>query len=69
MVFTLIVKALFFPLANYSYRSMSKMKLLAPKMTALRERYKDDPPKLQPEMMALYKAEKVNPAVRLPADA
>ena len=38
MVFTVFVKALFFPLANYSYRSMSKMKLLAPKMTALRER-------------------------------
>jgi YidC/Oxa1 family membrane protein insertase len=62
MVFTVIVKALFFPLANYSYRSMSKMKLLAPKMAELRERYKDDPSKLQPEMMALYKAEKVNPA-------
>ncbi len=62
MIFTVIVKALFFPLANYSYRSMSKMKLLAPKMTELRERYKDDPSKLQPEMMALYKAEKVNPA-------
>jgi YidC/Oxa1 family membrane protein insertase len=62
MIFTVIVKALFFPLANYSYRSMSKMKLLAPKMAELKERYKDDPTKLQPEMMALYKAEKVNPA-------
>ena len=62
MVFTVIVKGLFFPLADYSYRSMSKMKLLAPKMAELRERYKDDPSKLQPEMMALYKAEKVNPA-------
>jgi YidC/Oxa1 family membrane protein insertase len=62
MVFTLVVKALFFPLANYSYRSMSKMKLLAPKMQELRERYKEDPSKLQPEMMALYKQEKVNPA-------
>jgi len=62
MVLTVIVKALFFPLANYSYRSMSKMKLLAPKMAELKERYKDDPSKLQPEMMALYKAEKVNPA-------
>jgi YidC/Oxa1 family membrane protein insertase len=62
MIFTVIVKALFFPLANYSYRSMSKMKLLAPKMAELKERYKDDPGKLQPEMMALYKAEKVNPA-------
>ncbi|MBS0559417.1 MAG: membrane protein insertase YidC [Proteobacteria bacterium] len=62
MAFTVFVKALFFPLANYSYRSMSKMKLLAPKMTALRERYKDDPAKLQQEMMGLYRAEKVNPA-------
>ena len=62
MVFTVFVKALFFPLANYSYRSMSKMKLLAPKMTALRERYKDEPQRMQQEMMALYKAEKVNPA-------
>jgi YidC/Oxa1 family membrane protein insertase len=62
MVFTVFVKALFFPLANYSYRSMSKMKLLAPKMTALRERLKDDPQKMQSEMMALYRAEKVNPA-------
>ena len=62
IVFTVIVKGLFFPLADYSYRSMSKMKLLAPKMAELRERYKDDPSKLQPEMMALYKAEKVNPA-------
>ncbi|HEX3576412.1 MAG TPA: membrane protein insertase YidC [Rhodopila sp.] len=62
MVFTVFVKGLFFPLANYSYRSMSKMKLLAPRMTALRERLKDDPQKMQQEMMALYRAEKVNPA-------
>ncbi len=62
MVFTISVKALFFPLANYSYRSMSKMRLLSPKVTALRERLKDDPQKMQSEMMALYRAEKVNPA-------
>jgi YidC/Oxa1 family membrane protein insertase len=62
MAFTLFVKLLFFPLANKSYRSMSKMKLLAPKMTALRERYKDEPQKLQGEIMQLYKTEKVNPA-------
>ncbi len=62
MAFTVFVKALFFPLANYSYRSMGKMKLLAPKMTALRERLKDDPQKMQQEMMGLYKQEKVNPA-------
>ena len=62
MAFTVCVKLLFFPLANYSYRSMSKMRLLAPKVSAMRERYKDDPQKQQQEMMALYKAEKVNPA-------
>ena len=62
MVFTVFVKGLFFPLANYSYRSMSKMKLLGPRMTALRERYKDEPQRMQQEMMAMYRAEKVNPA-------
>jgi YidC/Oxa1 family membrane protein insertase len=62
LVFTVCVKAIFFPLANYSYRSMSRMKLLAPKMQSLRELYKDDPQRLQKETMALYKAEKVNPA-------
>ncbi len=62
MVFTVFAKAVFFPLANYSYRSMSKMKLLAPKVAALKERFKDDPQKMQSEMMGLYKAEKVNPA-------
>jgi YidC/Oxa1 family membrane protein insertase len=60
--FTFFVKLLFFPLANYSYRSMSKMRLLTPKIQGLRERFKDDPQKLQQEMMALYRAEKINPA-------
>lgn len=62
MVFTVFAKLLFFPLANYSYRSMSKMKLLAPKMTELREKYKDDPQRMQKEVMSLYREEKVNPA-------
>ena len=62
LVFTVFVKALFFPLASRSYRSMSKMKLLGPKVQALRERLKDDPARIQSEMMALYRAEKVNPA-------
>ena len=62
LAFTVCVKLLFFPLANYSYRSMSKMRLLAPKIQAMRERLKDDPQKQQQEMMALYKSEKVNPA-------
>ncbi|MBW4023664.1 MAG: membrane protein insertase YidC [Proteobacteria bacterium] len=62
MAFTLLVKLLFFPLANKSYKSMSKMKLLAPKMQEVRERFKDDPAKQQSEIMALYRSEKVNPA-------
>ncbi|MCF8479830.1 MAG: membrane protein insertase YidC [Rhodospirillum sp.] len=59
--FTVFLKALFFPLANKSYRSMSKMKLLQPEMKKLQERFKDDRQRLNTEMMALYKKEKVNP--------
>jgi len=62
LVFTVFAKLVFFPLANYSYRSMSKMKLLAPKMTELRERLKDDPQAMQSAIMKLYKTESVNPA-------
>ena len=62
LIFTVFVKALFFPLANKSYKSMSKMKLLGPKMKEIRERNPDDKTKQQQEMMALYKTEKVNPA-------
>ncbi len=62
ILFTVFIKLLFFPLANKSYSSMSKMKLLGPKMKELREQYKDDPAKMQQATMALYKAEKVNPA-------
>jgi YidC/Oxa1 family membrane protein insertase len=62
LVFTLAIKAAFFPLANKAYVSMARMKVLAPKMTELRERHKDDPAKAQAEMMALYRSEKVNPA-------
>ena len=62
LAFTLCVKLVFFPLANKSYRSMSRMRLLAPKMQQVRERFKDDPQKMQGEIMQLYKAEKVNPA-------
>ena len=60
--FTVIVKLIFFPLANKSYRSMAKMRLLSPKLQTLRERFGDDRMKLNQEMMALYKAEQVNPA-------
>jgi YidC/Oxa1 family membrane protein insertase len=59
---TVLVKAAMFPLANKSYRSMSKMKVLGPKMTELREKYGNDRARLNQEMMELYKREKVNPA-------
>ena len=59
---TLIIKAIVFPLAYKSYASMAKMKELQPKMEELKERAGDDRQKLQQEMMALYKKEKVNPA-------
>jgi YidC/Oxa1 family membrane protein insertase len=62
LILTVGIKILLFPLANKSYTSMSKMKKLAPEMTKLRERYSDDKMKLNQEMMALYKKEKVNPA-------
>ena len=58
---TVIVKLVFFPLANRSYASMTKMKKLQPEMVKLQERFKDDRMGLQKEMMELYKREKVNP--------
>lgn len=62
LTLTLIIKTLLFPIANKSYRSMAKMKLLAPKMQELKERFGDDRMRLNQEMMELYKREKVNPA-------
>ena len=59
---TVLVKLVFFPLANKSYKSMAKMKLLQPEMEKLRERYKDDRARMQQELMALYKTKKINPA-------
>jgi YidC/Oxa1 family membrane protein insertase len=58
---TVLVKALFFPLANKSYESMAKMKLLQPEMEKLRARYPDDRAKQQQELMALYREKKINP--------
>jgi YidC/Oxa1 family membrane protein insertase len=58
---TVVVKAIFFPLANKSYESMAKMKLLQPEMEKLRERHKDDRAKMQQELMLLYKEKKINP--------
>ena len=62
LIFTLLLKIAFFPLASKAYKSMGKMKVLGPKMTEIKERYKDDPAKAQAEMMALYRTEKINPA-------
>jgi YidC/Oxa1 family membrane protein insertase len=62
MLLTVMVKLLFFPLANKSYTAMSRMKKLTPQMQALRERFAEDKTRLNQEMMSLYKREKVNPA-------
>ncbi len=61
IILTLIVRILFFPLNNYSFKSMAKMKVLQPETLRLKELYKDDVKRTQQEMMALYKREKVNP--------
>ena len=58
---TICIRLVFFPLANFSFRSMAKMKVLQPEMIRLKELHKNDKMKLQQEMMALYKKEKVNP--------
>jgi len=62
LALTVAVKLLFFPLANKSYEAMSKMKLLQPEMQKMRERYGDDRQKMNQELMALYRKEKINPA-------
>ncbi len=61
LMLTVVVKLLFFPLANASFKSMSKMKKVQPQMEALKKRHGDDPQKQQLAMMELYKREKVNP--------
>jgi YidC/Oxa1 family membrane protein insertase len=58
---TLIVRAFMFPVAQRQFASMASMRVVQPKMKALQERWKDDKPRLQQEMMKLYKDEKVNP--------
>ncbi len=58
---TVIVKAIFFPLANRSYKSMAAMRRVQPEMKAMQERFKDDRPAQQQAMMELYKREKINP--------
>ena len=61
IVITSIVRGILFPLTRAQYRSMAKMKLLQPRLQALKERYGDDRQKMSMETMALYKQEKVNP--------
>ncbi|WP_173934995.1 membrane protein insertase YidC [Chelativorans sp. Marseille-P2723] len=58
---TVIVKLIFFPLANKSYKSMANMKKVQPKLLEIREKYADDKMKQQQAMMELYKTEKINP--------
>jgi YidC/Oxa1 family membrane protein insertase len=59
---TLIVRLLMFPIADKQFRSMAGMRRLQPKMKVLQEKYKDDKPRLQQEMLKLYQQEKINPA-------
>lgn len=61
LLLTVVVRAIFFPLANKQYESMTKMKKVQPAMEELRKKYKDDPAKQQQELLALYQREKVNP--------
>jgi YidC/Oxa1 family membrane protein insertase len=61
LILTVCVRLVLFPLANKSYESMTKMKKLAPLQEELKVKYKDDPAKLQQEMMAIYAREKINP--------
>lgn len=58
---TIGIKLIFFPLSAASYKSMARMKNVAPRMKELQERHKDDRAKLNAAMMELYKVEKVNP--------
>ena len=61
IILTLGIKLLFFPLSAASYRSMAKMRLVAPKLAKIKEQYADDRERLHKAMMELYKTEKINP--------
>lgn len=61
IILTVVVKVLFYPLSAASYRSMAKMRVVAPKMQQLKERYGDDKQRMQVELMKLYQTEKINP--------
>ena len=62
ILITAIIRLIFFPLSNYSFKSMAKMKALQPEMTRLKDLHKDDKVKLQQAIMSLYKKEQINPA-------
>jgi YidC/Oxa1 family membrane protein insertase len=61
IILTILIKIIFWPLGNKSYKSMKEMQKLQPKIAELREKYKNDKTKLSQETMALYKTHKVNP--------
>jgi YidC/Oxa1 family membrane protein insertase len=61
VLLTVLIKLLFFKLSEAQYKSMARMRKLQPRITVLKERYKDDKPKFNQEMMGLYQKEKVNP--------
>lgn len=61
VLLTVLIKAAFYPLSAAGYKSMARMKNVAPRLTAMKERYKDDRMKMQQAMMELYKIEKINP--------
>lgn len=61
ILLTVIIKLVFYPLSAASYKSMAKMRVLAPKLQALKETYGDDRQKMQQAMMEMYKTEKINP--------
>jgi YidC/Oxa1 family membrane protein insertase len=61
MALTLIIRLIMFPIAQKQFASMAQMRVVQPKVKALQEKYADDKPRMQQEMMALYKTEKINP--------
>lgn len=61
IVLTVLIKAAFYPLSAASYKSMAKMRVVMPKLTRLKEQYGEDRARMNQEMMALYKKEKINP--------
>ena len=61
LALTVVVKLIFFPLANKSYESLTKMKKVQPQVEELRKKHKEDPAKQQQELLALYQREKINP--------